>query len=418
MTDSVQIYDIAVSFAGAQRRLVEPIVRACQALGLQVFYDRDNTVPFWGRNFITGMRAIYGGARARYFVPFLSQEYLASAYPMDEFNAAMRRAIEISADSYILPIVVGSVQVPDDLLSPAIGFLRLEDYSADQLAQIMGERVGVAQQRHQEPREVMGVVDEAFGVRVPPAFSGTSTVSATGPALAAASPTPASPLREASSGRLRWQRLVSPIALSWRRDLDGTRLGQRGAETIEVHLAFPEDDARLQVSELGALTDQLADHGRRTGIFTRLEGLDCHADSTVVRITSSGRNNEKGLAVIRSGQRSTWAPLPRGPVGALLDVEHLVGQVTGMLGALTALDLPHGPVVVPAIGLDPATMISYGSVATPGNTASFGFRQPDYVHVAADEAVEYTAVVSRSAEVAAELVARLVADHRSAAGLR
>jgi hypothetical protein len=29
-----------------------------------------------------------------------------------------------------------------------------------------------------------------------------------------------------------------------------------------------------------------------------------------------------------------------------------------MLGTLTVLDLPHGPLAVPTIGLDPATMIS------------------------------------------------------------
>jgi hypothetical protein len=167
VTGSDLFYDIAMSFAGAQRALVEPIVRACQALGVKTFYDKDNTVEFWGRNFITGMRAIYGGTRARYVVPFLSKEYLASAYPMDEFTTAIRRAIEISTDSYILPIVVGSVQVPADLLNPAIGFLRLEDYTVDQLARIIADRVGVARQRHQEPREVMGVVGEAFGVRLP-----------------------------------------------------------------------------------------------------------------------------------------------------------------------------------------------------------------------------------------------------------
>lgn len=167
MTESVQIYDIAVSFAGAQRALVEPVVRACQALGLRVFYDRDNTVEFWGRNFITGMRAIYGGTKARYVVPFLSKEYLASAYPMDEFNTALRRAIEISADSYLLPVIVGSVEVPAELLSPAIGYLRLEDYPVDQLARTIADRIGAARARHQEPREVTGVVDEAFGVRLP-----------------------------------------------------------------------------------------------------------------------------------------------------------------------------------------------------------------------------------------------------------
>lgn len=144
MAETDQIYDIAVSFAGAQRALVEPVVRACQALGLKVFYDKDSTVEFWGRNFITGMRGIYGGAKTRYVLAFLSKEYLASAYPMDEFHTAMPRAIEISADSYLLPIVVGSVEVPAELLNPAIGYLRLEDYTAGELAQIIDARVGAA----------------------------------------------------------------------------------------------------------------------------------------------------------------------------------------------------------------------------------------------------------------------------------
>ena len=160
-------FDIAVSFAGAQRDLVEPVVRACQALGVRTFYDRDHTVEFWGRSFITGMREIYSGKRARYFVPFLSREYLASAYPMDEYNAALPRAIEIGADDYMLPIIVGSVQVPDTLLNPAIGYLRMEDHTADELARIIAGRVGTARDRHQEPRDVMGVVDNAFGVRLP-----------------------------------------------------------------------------------------------------------------------------------------------------------------------------------------------------------------------------------------------------------
>ncbi|RSM37735.1 hypothetical protein DMB66_59405 [Actinoplanes sp. ATCC 53533] len=85
---------------------------------------------------------------------------------------------------------------------------------------------------------------------------------------------------------------------------------------------------------------------------------------------------------------------------------------------MTALDLPHGSLVIPAIGLDPATMISYGSVAKPGNTAVLGFGQTEHIHVNPDEAIEYDAVVTRSADVAAELVARLIADHRASPGLR
>lgn len=62
---------------------------------------------------------------------------------MDEYQTALVRAIEISADSYLLPILVGPVEVPAELLSPAIGYLRLEDYEPARLTQIIADRVGV-----------------------------------------------------------------------------------------------------------------------------------------------------------------------------------------------------------------------------------------------------------------------------------
>ena len=68
-----------------------------------------------------------------------------SAYPMDEYKAALPRAIEIGADDYILPVIVDAVRVPAAMLSPAVGYLRMEDYTADKLARIIADRVGGAQ---------------------------------------------------------------------------------------------------------------------------------------------------------------------------------------------------------------------------------------------------------------------------------
>jgi hypothetical protein len=141
MTESTHSYDIAVSFAGAQREYVESVVRACEARGLRVFYDKNNTVDFWGRNFIYEMRNVYGGTLARYFVPFISAEYLMGAYPMDEFDAAVSQAIERRNDGYVLPIIVGGVRVPAVLLSPAIGYLQAEQFTVDTLADAIAYRV-------------------------------------------------------------------------------------------------------------------------------------------------------------------------------------------------------------------------------------------------------------------------------------
>ena len=150
MTSSEHVYDLAVSFAGEQRDYVERVVGECKARDLRVFYDRDVRVNLWGRNFIREFRTVYGGTHARFFVPFLSTEYLNKAYPMDEFNAAMLEAVNRHTDAYILPVLIGDVRVPRDLLNPAIGFLRAEDYSPDTLAAIIAERVANNDQPERE----------------------------------------------------------------------------------------------------------------------------------------------------------------------------------------------------------------------------------------------------------------------------
>lgn len=141
MLDGGQQYDLAVSFAGAQRPLARRFARACEALGLSVFYDENVTEQMWGRDFIQEFRRVYGGELARYVVPFLSTEYLAGPYPMDEFDAANTYAVQRRDDPFLLPVTVGEVEIPENLLRSSICYLRSEDYSPEELARIASDRV-------------------------------------------------------------------------------------------------------------------------------------------------------------------------------------------------------------------------------------------------------------------------------------
>ncbi|HEX3783229.1 MAG TPA: TIR domain-containing protein [Pseudonocardiaceae bacterium] len=150
MTEGDHTYDVAVSFAGAQRPYVERVVKACEAVGLRVFYDRNETVQLWGHNVIPELRKVYGGIATRYVIPFLSREYLAGPYPMDEFYAAMRAAIE-RTDGYLLPLLMDDdTVVPPELLDPAIIYLRAKDYSPEDLAGIIAEKVRAAPRPRRE----------------------------------------------------------------------------------------------------------------------------------------------------------------------------------------------------------------------------------------------------------------------------
>lgn len=157
------VYDVAVSFASEQRPYVVQVVRECERLGLAVFYDADRSLDFWGKNVIRELRDVYGSTQARYFVPFLSPEYLAKPYPMDEFTTALTQALQRGAD-YILPVVFHGAQIPDNLLNPAIGYLRAEEHTPAELAAKLARKMTIAADSP-PPRTVAAMMGES--VRAP-----------------------------------------------------------------------------------------------------------------------------------------------------------------------------------------------------------------------------------------------------------
>jgi hypothetical protein len=162
---SDQQYDLAVSFAGEQRDYVERAVAACKGLGLRVFYDRDKNNEWWGNNFIREQRSVYS-SQTRFFVPFISNEYWSKPIPMDEFSAAMMTAVK-QGDGYILPILMDDTEIPRDLIHPHIHYLRARDYTPEQLAEQLVQRVGAAKQVGQEPADIGPVVEHALHIRLP-----------------------------------------------------------------------------------------------------------------------------------------------------------------------------------------------------------------------------------------------------------
>jgi len=115
---------------------------------------------WWGKNFIREQRKVYG-SQTRYFVPFISTEYLSKPIPMDEFSAAMMTAFK-QGDGYVLPVLIGDVQVPPDPLHPHIQYLKASDYTPEQLAAQLHAKVRQAEASGQEARNITSVVQEAM----------------------------------------------------------------------------------------------------------------------------------------------------------------------------------------------------------------------------------------------------------------
>ena len=159
MTDE---YDLAFSFAGEHRQYVEDTKIACEKLGLSVFYDRDKSNEWWGKNFISEQRKVYG-SRTRFFVPYISPEYFLKPIPSDEFEAAMWAAIQ-KGNEYILPVIIGGTNIPAGKLHPHTHYLKAENYSPQQLAQELYKKVKGS---HQSSQEITSVVEQAFALTMP-----------------------------------------------------------------------------------------------------------------------------------------------------------------------------------------------------------------------------------------------------------
>lgn len=116
-------YHLAFTFAGEQREYVEHTKEECEVLGLEVMYDFDRVVDWWGRNFIAEQREIYA-ARTLFVVAFISEEYLRKPVPRDEFTAAMWTDVQ-RGGGYILPVIMDDVRVPLDMLHPSVAHINV-----------------------------------------------------------------------------------------------------------------------------------------------------------------------------------------------------------------------------------------------------------------------------------------------------
>ncbi|SBT40992.1 5'-methylthioadenosine/S-adenosylhomocysteine nucleosidase [Micromonospora narathiwatensis] len=211
-----------------------------------------------------------------------------------------------------------------------------------------------------------------------------------------------------------WRPLPQTVDIVWRTD----RSGHSGAierSALELHLMPIGDAARVPVRRITALGVELAAAGRRSGLFTagqelRIDSDDRAAWATAVRYA----DGPAGLVVDRLGQRSAWRPLPHDSLGAVLDDDDLVERLTGMLATLMALNVPDVGQYAPAVGAEPAMMLTVGRVRDlPRQNATMGLSSPPNVRLAADESISTRDLRRYPGEVSAELAARLLVALRS-----
>ena len=130
-------WDVALSFAGAQRDYVEQVARALKARGLRCFYDADEQVGLWGRYLAEELPAVYG-EQAAAVVVFISAEYLDRDWTRVERRAALGRAVRERRE-YVLPARFDDTPLPG-LLSGMVS-VNLRRYAPGQFAEMVAAKL-------------------------------------------------------------------------------------------------------------------------------------------------------------------------------------------------------------------------------------------------------------------------------------
>jgi TIR domain len=103
-------WDVALSFAGAQRAYVEQVAAALAARGVRCFYDADEEIDLWGKYLAEELPVIYG-EQAAAVVIFVSAEYAALDWTRVERRAALAQAVRERRE-YVLPARFDDTPLP------------------------------------------------------------------------------------------------------------------------------------------------------------------------------------------------------------------------------------------------------------------------------------------------------------------
>jgi hypothetical protein len=131
-------YDVAISFAGAQRDIAEAVATLIREAGHDVFYDRFHAAQLWGKDLAIFFDDVFRN-RARYCLIFVSEQYIERAWTNHERRSAVARMIESKGEEYILPVKVHDVELPG--VQSIIGYVSLSEHPPDEIAAMVIEKI-------------------------------------------------------------------------------------------------------------------------------------------------------------------------------------------------------------------------------------------------------------------------------------
>lgn len=130
-------YDVALSFAGEDRKYAEELYAHLTQYNVRVFYDNNEQALLWGKNLYDYLTDLYLN-RAKFCVMLISQHYAQKLWTNHERKVAQARAFKENQE-YILPIKLADTEIPGILST--IGYLSWPPEDAKSISEKIMELV-------------------------------------------------------------------------------------------------------------------------------------------------------------------------------------------------------------------------------------------------------------------------------------
>lgn len=130
-------WDVAVSFAGEDRKIVEEFKDIMNEYGYTVFYDFDVQHQLWGTDLRIKLADVYAND-AQYMLIFLSKHYPEKDWPNFEFEIGKTSKTK-RTEIYLLPVILDDASVVG--LSQNLGHLDLRRCTTMDLANTLIEKI-------------------------------------------------------------------------------------------------------------------------------------------------------------------------------------------------------------------------------------------------------------------------------------
>ena len=132
----MQEYDVALSFAGEDRKHAKELADFLNKNGYSCFYDDNELANLWGKNLYDYLSSVYQD-RARYCVMFLSQHYERKLWTNHERQMAQAKAFKENRE-YILPVRLDDTEIPG--IPPTVGYLDLRSITIEEVYKALDKK--------------------------------------------------------------------------------------------------------------------------------------------------------------------------------------------------------------------------------------------------------------------------------------